>query len=139
MTVNKWIGIGNLGQDPHLQHTGSGTAVCTLSIACNERRKDPQSGEWTQHTEWVRVVCWGRTAESAAQYLRKGRQVYVEGRLQTRAYTDRDGQERKATEVVAQTLQFLQGGSDRGHDDAPQRRPSAPPASDRFDDDPIPF
>jgi len=130
MTVNKWIGIGNVGQDPELQHTGSGTAVTTISVACSERRKDA-SGEYTEHTEWVRVVCWGRTAENVAQYLRKGREVYVEGRLQTRTYTDRDGQERRSTEVVAQQVTFLRGGSGERSQQAPARK--------SFADDGVPF
>lgn len=130
MTVNKWIGIGNVGQDPELQHTRSGTAVTTISVACSERRKD-ENGEYTEHTEWVRVVCWGRTAENVAQYLRKGREVYVEGRLQTRTYEDRDGQKRKATEVVAQQVTFLRGGSGERSQQAPARN--------SFADDGVPF
>lgn len=130
MTVNKWIGIGNVGQDPELQHTGSGTAVTTISVACSERRKDA-SGEYTEHTEWVRVVCWGRTAENVAKFLRKGREVYVEGRLQTRTYTDRDGQERRSTEVVAQQVTFLRGGSGERSQQAPARA--------SFADDGVPF
>ena len=131
MSVNKWIGIGNVGQDPELQHTGSGTAVTTISVACSGERRKDDSGEYKDHTEWVRVVCWGRTAENVAQYLRKGREVYVEGRLQTRTYTDRDGQERRSTEVVAQQVTFLRGGSGERSQQAPARA--------SFADDGVPF
>lgn len=130
MTVNKWIGIGNVGQDPELQHTSSGTAVTTISVACGERRKD-ENGEYTDHTEWVRVVCWGRTAENVAQYLRKGREVYVEGRLQTRTYEDKEGQKRRSTEVVAHQVTFLRGGSGERRAQAPERN--------SFADDGVPF
>ena len=88
--VNKVILVGNLGNDPEVRHTNSGNAVCNLRLACTERVKDGE-GNWGDRTEWVDVVVWGRDAENAGQWLRKGRQVYVEGRLQTRSFTDRDG------------------------------------------------
>ena len=111
--VNKVILIGNLGQDPELRTTGGGTAVCNLRIATSRRRKDQQSGQWNDETEWHTVVCFGRTAENAANYLRKGRQVYIEGRLQTRKWQDRNGNDRWSTEVVTEELKFI-GSHDGG-------------------------
>ena len=110
--VNKVILVGNLGRDPEVRYTQSGNAVCNLNIAVTERRKDGEG--WKDHTEWVRVVSFGRTAENAGQFLSKGRQVYVEGRLQTRQYKDKEGNDRYSTEVVANELIFLQGGSGGG-------------------------
>ncbi|MEC7751706.1 MAG: single-stranded DNA-binding protein [Myxococcota bacterium] len=109
--VNKVILVGNLGNDPEVRHTNSGSAVCNLRLACTERVKDGE-GNWGDRTEWVDVVVWGRDAENAGQWLRKGRQVYVEGRLQTRSFTDRDGNDRRRTEVVARQIMFL--GRDGG-------------------------
>ncbi len=109
--VNKVILVGNLGNDPEVRHTNSGNAVCNLRLACTERAKDGE-GNWGDRTEWVDVVLWGRDAENAGQWLRKGRQVYVEGRLQTRSFTDRDGNDRRRTEVVARQVMFL--GRDGG-------------------------
>jgi len=115
MTVNKVILIGNLGQDPELRNTSSGTAVVNLRIATNERRKQAD-GEWGDHTEWHSVVVFGRQAESVNQYMRKGRQLYIEGRLQTRKWTDKNGQERYSTEVVGENVRFLsnRGGEEGG-------------------------
>ncbi|MED5371117.1 MAG: single-stranded DNA-binding protein [Myxococcota bacterium] len=110
--INKVILVGNLGQDPEMRTTGSGMAVCTLRIATSSRRKD-QSGQWVDQTEWHSVVCFGRTAENAGNYLRKGRQVYIEGRLQTRKWQDKEGKDRWTTEVVCNELKFL-GGRDGG-------------------------
>ncbi|MBM65471.1 MAG: single-stranded DNA-binding protein [Myxococcales bacterium] len=109
--VNKVILVGNLGNDPEVRHTNSGNAVCNLRLACTERVKDGE-GNWGDRTEWVDVVLWGRDAENAGQWLRKGRQVYVEGRLQTRSFTDRDGNDRRRTEVVCRQIMFL--GRDGG-------------------------
>jgi len=109
MTVNKAILIGNLGQDPELRTTGGGTPVCTLRIATTDRRKD-QSGNWTDQTEWHSVVLWGRDAENASRYLKKGRQVFIEGRIQTRKWQDKDGHDRYSTEIVANQMRFLGGG-----------------------------
>ena len=106
--VNKVILIGNLGQDPDFRMTGGGTAVANLNLACNDRMK--KDGEWVERTEWVRVVTFGRTAENCRDYLAKGRQVYVEGRMQTRNWEDREGNKRYTTEVVANQVLFLQGG-----------------------------
>lgn len=112
MTVNKVILIGNLGRDPEVRSTASGTSVCNLRIATSERRKD-REGNWNDHTEWHSVVCFGRTADNVGRFLAKGRQVYIEGRLQTRKWQDKDGADRWSTEVVADNLRFL-GGRDGG-------------------------
>jgi single-strand DNA-binding protein len=110
MSVNKAIIIGNLGQDPELRHTGDGTPVATLSVATNETWKDKQ-GTRQERTEWHRVVCWQGLAETCGRYLSKGRQVYVEGRIQTRDWQDKDGNERQTKEIVAREVKFL-GGRD---------------------------
>ena len=110
--VNKVILVGNMGADPELRHTSSGQAVCNLRLACSESFKD-RDGQRQERTEWVSVTVWGPQGESCGQYLSKGRQVYVEGRLQTREYEDRDGNKRKATDVVATSVVFLAGGGDR--------------------------
>lgn len=118
MSVNKVILIGNLGKKPELRYTPGGKAVAQFNIATNERRggKDGQAAQ--EHTEWHRIVVWDRTAENCAQYLDKGRSVYVEGRLQTREWTDKEGQKRYTTEIVAYTVQFL-GGKGGGGGDFP--------------------
>ena len=110
--VNTVILIGHLGKDPEVRYVANGKAVCTLRLAMSERRKDGDNG-WKDHTEWMDVVCWDKTAENAGQYLAKGRQVYVEGRLQTREYKDKDGNDRHRTEVVASQVLFL-GGNPNG-------------------------
>jgi single-strand DNA-binding protein len=110
--VNKAILIGNLGRDPELRYTGSGTAVANFTLATTERIRTKE-GEREERTEWHRVVAWGRTAELCAQYLNKGRSVYIEGRIQTREWEDKDGQKRRTTEIVANTVQFL-GGRGQG-------------------------
>ena len=102
--VNKSIIIGNLGRDPELRHTNGGKAVCNLAVATSYKPKD---GE--EQTEWHRVTVWGNQAEDCGKFLEKGRQVYVEGRLQTRKYTDKQGVEKYATEIVAERVQFLGG------------------------------
>ena len=107
--VNKVILVGNLGRDPEVRYTGSGTAVANFTMATTERWSDPSSGERKEKTEWHRIVVWGKTAENCAQYLAKGRSVYIEGRIQTREWEDREGQKQKTTEIVAQTVQFLGG------------------------------
>lgn len=107
-TINKVILIGNLGQDPEVRYTPNGLAVANLGIATTESWKDKQSGELQERTEWHRIVLYGRTAEIAGEYLRKGSKVYVEGRLQTRKWQDKTtGQDRYTTEVVADSLQML--------------------------------
>lgn len=108
--VNKVIIIGRLGNDPELKQTAGGQSVCTLSIATSEAWKD-QNGQKQERTEWHRVVVWGKSGENCAKYLSKGRQAYVEGRLQTRSWEDQNGQKKYSTEIVASTVQFLGGGA----------------------------
>jgi single-strand DNA-binding protein len=117
-SLNKVMIIGNLGRDPEMRFTANGQAVANFSVACN-RRYTTRDGEQRDETEWVRVVCWGRQAEVAGQYLQRGSQVYVEGRLQTRSWEDQQGQTRYMTEVVANMFQMLGrrgegGGGDFG-------------------------
>jgi single-strand DNA-binding protein len=109
--VNKVILIGNLGRDPELRYTPNGQAVANFTLATSENWTN-KSGEREERTEWHRIVAWGRTAELCAQYLAKGRTVYIEGRLQTREWENKEGQKQRTTEVQAQTVQFL--GSPRG-------------------------
>lgn len=142
-SVNKVIALGNLGRDPETRYTQGGDAVCNFSIACNETWKD-KSGEKQEKTEWVRCVAFGRTAEIAGEYLQKGKQVYVEGRLQTRKY-EKDGQDHYATEVIVDRLQLLGSKSDDGerrsaNDRPPATRRGGPPSArdknvDDFSDD----
>jgi len=113
MTVNKVILIGNLGKDPELRTTGGGTSVCTLNIATTERRKD-RDGNWSDQTEWHSVVTFGKTAENVHRYCKKGKQIFVEGRLQTRKWQDKEGKDRWTTEVIADDIRFLSGGSGGG-------------------------
>lgn len=114
MSVNKVILVGRLGQNPEVRYTPSGAAVANFSVATNESWSD-KSGQKQERTEWHRVVVWGKLAELCNQYLQKGRQVYVEGRLQTRQWQDKDGQTKYTTEIQAQTIQFLGGqGAERG-------------------------
>ena len=110
--VNKVILVGNLGKDPQTRATPNGQEVATLTVATSEKFKD-KSGELQERTEWHTVVVWGRQAESCGKYLTKGRQVYVEGRLATRKWTDKEGAERYSTEVVAETVKFLGGGGEK--------------------------
>ena len=105
-SVNKVILIGNLGRDPETRYTTGGDAICNLNIATSEQWKD-KSGEKQEKTEWHRVVLFGRQAEIAGEYLKKGRSVYIEGRLQTRKYTDKDGVEKDSTEIVGDRMQLL--------------------------------
>jgi single-strand DNA-binding protein len=114
--INKVILIGNLGRDPELRYTQGGTAVATLNIATTRSYTKTNSNERVEETEWHRVVVWGKQAEFCNQYLTKGRQVYVEGRLQTRNYEDKDGVKRYSTEVIAETVQFLGGRGGGGGD-----------------------
>lgn len=128
--VNKAILIGNLGQDPELRYTGSGTAVCNMRLATNERYKD-RDDNWVDRTEWHNVVTWGNLAETCNEYLQKGSRVYFEGQLQTRSWEDRDGNTRYTTEVKAREMMFLDGrgdgaggdgmGSDFNQDRKPQQ------------------
>jgi len=135
-SVNKWIGIGNLGRDPEVRYMSSGDAVANITIACTDKWRDKQSGEQKEQTEWVRIGFFGKLAEIAGQYLVKGSQVYIEGKLQTRKYTDKDGVEKFATEIKADTMQMLgsrqggegggqQGNAPRQQGNAPQQRPQS--------------
>ncbi|MBM4280219.1 MAG: single-stranded DNA-binding protein [Deltaproteobacteria bacterium] len=147
--VNKVILVGNLGRDPEVRFAQSGMAICKLSVAVTERVKDGDA--WKEATEWFRVTVFGKTAENAGQYLQKGKQVYVEGRLKTDKYKDKDGAEKTSVEVIANTLQFLGGpggarGGARDGGGGGGRAPAdkggggdAPPPSDGFVDDDLPF
>jgi single-strand DNA-binding protein len=149
--INKVILVGNLGQDPETRYMPSGGAVTNFTLATNESWKDKQSGEQKERTEWHRVAMFNRLAEVAAEYLRKGSQVYVEGKLRTRKWQDKDGNDRYTTEVIADEMQMLggRGGSfesggggagaagGRGSQGSSGGPPNPPPADD-FDDD-IPF
>ena len=124
--VNKAIIVGNLGADPETRYTASGGAVTNINIATNESWTDRQTNERRERTEWHRVVMFGRLAEIGEQYLRKGSQVYIEGRIQTRKWQGQDGQDRYTTEIVANEMQMLGG---RGGGDADDwNRGSGPPA-----------
>ncbi len=165
-SVNKVILVGNLGRDPEIRYTPSGAAVCNVTIATSRQWKSKDSGERQEETEWHRVVFYDRLAEIAGEYLKKGRPVYVEGRLKTRKWQDKDGVEKYTTEIIAMEMQLLGGregmgggagsSEDRGGDEpgggggqrsAPAARPAPgrpaaqkPPATgfDNMDDD-IPF
>lgn len=112
-SVNKVILLGNLGRDPETRYTTGGDAVTNLNIATSEQWKD-KSGEKQERTEWHRVVLFGRQAEVAGEYLKKGRSVYIEGRLQTRKYTDKEGIEKYSTEIVADRMQLIGGSREAG-------------------------
>jgi len=154
-SINKVIIVGNLGKDPESRTFPSGDMVCNVTIATTDKWKDKQTGEAKEHTEWHRVVFNGRLAEIVGQYLRKGSQVYVEGSLRTRKWTDQSGTEKYSTEIRADQMQMLggkgkgDGGSQparapaappatRGHAPA-QNRPAAPPNYNDFDSNDIPF
>ena len=162
--VNKVILVGNLGADPEMRHTGGGTAICSFNLATSESWTDKQSGEKQERTEWHRVKLFGRLAEIAGEYLKKGRQVYIEGSLRTDKYTDKQGVERYSTDIIASEMQMLGGGSEggaggggfqrerpqsggqrqgggqsRGGDYGNQPRQSPAPADSGFADDEIPF
>ncbi len=111
MSLNKVMLIGRLGQDPEFKMTPSGNGVCNFSVATSENWTD-KSGEKQERTEWHRIVVWGKLAELCNQYLSKGRQAYIEGKLQTRSWEDKEGQKRYTTEIVANTVQFLSGASE---------------------------
>ena len=122
--VNKVILVGHLGADPDMRYTPSGNGVCELRVATSESWND-KNGQRQERTEWHRVVVWGKRAEVCSKYLAKGRQVYVEGRIQTRSYDDKDGIKRYITEVIAADVQFLGGGGAR--DGAARQMPGADP------------
>jgi len=139
--INKVILIGNLGSDPDVRYTSTGAAVANITVATSDQWKDKQTGENQERTEWHRVVFFNRLAEVVGEYLKKGSQVYIEGRLQTRKWQDKEGQDRYTTEIVANEMQMIgsrPGSGARNEEQAPQR-PSSPsvsgPAMDNFDDD----
>ena len=111
MSVNKVILVGRLGADPEVRQTQGGLSIAKISLATSERKKE-QDGNWSEYTEWHRVTCFGKTAELAGQYLKKGSQVYFEGRLKTSKYTDKNGVEKYSTEVVCERMQFLGSKAD---------------------------
>jgi single-strand DNA-binding protein len=161
-SVNKVILIGNLGRDPETRYATSGAAICNITLATSRQWKDKTSGEKREETEWHRVVFYDRLAEIAGEYLKKGRPVYVEGRLKTRKWQDKEGQDRYTTEIIAEEMQLLgsregggggggdadfgggsagggapprSGGAGKGAGPGPAKKPATP---DDFDDD-IPF
>lgn len=140
-SLNKALIIGHLGGDPELRHTGGGAAVVNVSIATNEKWKDKDGGT-KESTEWHRVVFFGKLAEIVAEYLKKGSMVYVEGRLQTREWEDKDGAKQKTTEVIASQMVMLGGKGESGGQTSQKPRAAAKPAARQappdFDDD-IPF
>ena len=153
MSVNKVILVGRLGQNPEVRHTPSGTAVGNFSVATNESWTD-KNGQKQEKTEWHKIVVFGKLAELCNQYLAKGRQAYIEGRLQTRQWQDKDNQTRYTTEVLAQTIQFLGAAagagasandmsgshSNQGWQSAPAASAApAPVAESSFTEDDIPF
>jgi single-strand DNA-binding protein len=125
--VNKVILVGRLGADPDMRYTPSGQGVCELRVATSESWND-KNGQRQERTEWHRVVVWGKRAEICSKYLSKGRQVYIEGRIQTRNYDDKEGNKRYITEVIANDVQFLGGGRDGGGREKADEAP--PPPSD---------
>jgi single-strand DNA-binding protein len=143
--VNKVILIGNLGRDPELRYTQSGQPVANFTLATTESWSKRDGSGREEKTEWHRIVAWGRTGELCAQYLAKGRTVYVEGRLQTREWEDREGKKQRTTEVVAQTVQFLGGNRGAGAGAGGAAGASAPAAGpepgvgEPPPDDDIPF
>jgi single-strand DNA-binding protein len=139
MSVNKVILVGNLGRDPEVRATPSGQSVCNFTLATTERFTD-RAGQQRDQTEWHNVVVWGKQADLCGQYLKKGRQVYVEGRLTTRQYEAKDGTgKRYRTEVVAQRVQFLGGRPAAGFDNGVSDFNSVPDGPPPVDDEDIPF
>ena len=141
--VNKVIILGNLGADPDSRSTPSGNAVCNLSVATTESWRNRDSGEQQQHTEWHRVVMFGKLAEIAAEYLRKGSQVYIEGRLRTNKYQDKDGNEKYSTQIIANELQMLgrrpEGAAGEGSSAGAPSADAGQPDESGADLDDIPF
>lgn len=148
--INKVIVVGNLAADPEVRFTSAGSAICNLRLATSESWKDKESGEKQERTEWHRVVLFGKIGEIAGEYLKKGRQVYIEGSLRTNKYTDNDGIERYSTDIIASEMQML-GGNDgtggggkkeTGREEAQRtgkpRKVQPPPQDKAFVDDELP-
>jgi single-strand DNA-binding protein len=147
-SINKVILVGNLGRDPETRYTQGGDAITNLAVATTDKWKDKASGEQKEATEWHRVTFFGKLAEIAGQYLKKGSQVYIEGSLRTRKYTDKDGVEKYATEIRGDVMQMLGSRQDGGGQGAPQQRQQTqqrapqrqqPQGGSDFADDDIPF
>lgn len=138
-SVNKVLLIGNLGRDPEVRYTTGGSAVANFTMATTDRWNDAGTGEKKERTEWHRVVVWGKQAEIAGEYLRKGRQVYVEGSLQTREWTDRDGNKRYTTEVKAMRFQMLGRRDEAPTAAASQEAPAVAEPEAGYSEDDIPF
>ena len=143
--INKAIIVGTLGQDPETRYMPSGSAVTNISVATNESWTDKQSGEKQERTEWHRITLFGKTAEIAGQYLKKGSQVYIEGSIRTEKYQDKQGNDRYTTKIIANEMQMLgSGGSSSGGTDVSSggtdvsSSGNPPPVDDGFDDD-LPF
>lgn len=133
--------IGNLGADPETRYTPSGVAVCNIRIGCSESWKDKNTGEKQERTEWVRIVAFNRLAEIMGEYLKKGSQVYIEGRMQTDKYQDDQGNDRYATKIIARDMQMLggRGGSDQGDRQGPPKSQPQTPQGGGEDFSDIPF
>jgi single-strand DNA-binding protein len=144
--INKVILVGNVGQDPEIRYTSSGKACASLSVATSESWKDKATGEKVEKTEWHRVVAFSVVAEIIEKFVKKGTQVYIEGKLQTRKWKDKDNQDRYTTEIIANVMQMLGGGTGQPSGGSQQQIPpqnnqsqnNATPSFDNFDDD-IPF
>jgi single-strand DNA-binding protein len=140
MSVNKAILIGNLGADPELRYTPSGKAVASFRIATSERWTG-QDGQSNEKTVWHNIVAWGKLAETVKEYLKKGRQVYVEGRIDNRSYDDKEGNKRYVSEIVAQTIRFLGTRADAAAEPVPEpaSHEAQPQEGQATDDDDLPF
>ncbi len=154
MSLNKVLLMGNLGADPELRYSQAQLPICTMRIATNDRRKNAD-GQWVDNTEWHTVVCFGKSAENCNQYLSKGSTVFVDGRIQTRKYQDKDGKDKYWTEIIASTVQFMSKKGDTSGMTVDKGADSMPPmggpqasgatagtpqaANVSFDDDDIPF
>ncbi|MGB2768948.1 MAG: single-stranded DNA-binding protein [Candidatus Zixiibacteriota bacterium] len=135
--VNKVILIGNLGKDPELRYLPSGQAVTKFSLATGSRWKDKE-GQWQDRTDWHNIVAFGKTAEICNEYLKKGSQVYIEGRIQTRSYDDRDGNKKWITEIIAQTMQML-GRKGEAEEEIPETAEEPQTGETKSEDDDLPF
>ncbi len=138
-SVNKALIIGNLGQDPEIKYTQSGSPVANLSVATSERWKDKNTGEQKEQTEWHRVVVFGRLAEIAEQYLKKGSKIFIEGKIQTRNWEDADGNKKYTTEVVAREMTMLDSKASMSSDAPSSDSPSKETPKDESFEEDIPF